>query len=282
MAGLFAAVVISIVLIVQADREAVTLPLPVAPEIISGSIQTCPPQEAINAARSELSAKIDVLLRDFTDTPCGGSGWTRIAYLNMSDPTQSCPSAWRLFTSPQRACGKFSGPQCNGVHYDTGAMRYKQVCGRIIAIPQSTVQAFRGGQQDIDSFYVDGVSVTHGLPRQHIWSFAAGFFALGSASFKCPCAGGSGIIPSFVGNNYFCEGPHENVPGSDTTSVIWDGMDCLSSSDCCSFNSPPWFTVTLPALTDDSIEVRICSGQTSVGGFNNENTPVTLMEMFVK
>ena len=27
---------------------------------------------------------------------CGGPGWRRAAYLNMSDPTQTCPPAWEL------------------------------------------------------------------------------------------------------------------------------------------------------------------------------------------
>ena len=30
---------------------------------------------------------------------CGGAGWTRVAYLNMSDPQQTCPSNWTLNTS---------------------------------------------------------------------------------------------------------------------------------------------------------------------------------------
>ena len=27
---------------------------------------------------------------------CGGPGWRRAAYLNMSDPTQTCPPDWEL------------------------------------------------------------------------------------------------------------------------------------------------------------------------------------------
>ena len=36
---------------------------------------------------------------------CGGPGWRRVAYLNMSDPAQTCLPAWSLFTSP-RSCGR--------------------------------------------------------------------------------------------------------------------------------------------------------------------------------
>ena len=27
--------------------------------------------------------------------PCGGEGWTRVAYLDMTDPNTTCPSGWR-------------------------------------------------------------------------------------------------------------------------------------------------------------------------------------------
>ena len=37
---------------------------------------------------------------------CGGFGWRRAAYLNMSDPTQTCPPAWELITTPRRSCGR--------------------------------------------------------------------------------------------------------------------------------------------------------------------------------
>ena len=37
---------------------------------------------------------------------CGGPGWRRVAYLNMSDPTQTCPPAWELITTLRRSCGR--------------------------------------------------------------------------------------------------------------------------------------------------------------------------------
>ena len=39
---------------------------------------------------------------------CGGRGWRRAAYLNMSDPTQTCPPAWELITTPRRSCARLS------------------------------------------------------------------------------------------------------------------------------------------------------------------------------
>ena len=40
---------------------------------------------------------------------CNGTtfgGWSRVAYLDMRDPTQQCPPAWREITDPVRMCGR--------------------------------------------------------------------------------------------------------------------------------------------------------------------------------
>ena len=254
--------------------------------ILSGTDEVCPSQQDTNDALSQIGADVRTMLRDALDklTPCGSSGWTRVAFLNMSDLSENCPSPWQLYTSPRRACGKGGGPGCGGVTYTTDGLTYNEVCGRVLAFPRSTVQAFRGGQRSIDTYYVDGVSVTHGSPRQHVWSFAAG--NAGNAAFRCPCDGGDSEsrVPPFVGENYFCEGsgPDGN-PGFTTDVILWDGEDCGTGSECCSFNSPPEFRVELPATTSDDIEVRICSGRLELtGGSNAEDTPIFLMEIFVK
>ena len=64
-------------------------------------------------------------------------------------------------------------------------------------------------------------------------------------------------IPSFVGQNYFCE---SGLTRWDSSSILfsngdtlWDGQGCGPTSSCCTFNSPPWFNVTLPSPTTDDI-----------------------------
>ena len=71
--------------------------------------------------------------------------------------------------------------------------------------------------RNIDSTYVEGVSLTHGTigARQHIWTFAAGIEESGTlyAVEQCPCDTTSSTVvsPSFVGRDYFCEsGLHSN------------------------------------------------------------------------
>ena len=73
--------------------------------------------------------------------------------------------------------------------------------------------------EDINLPYVDGISLTHGYPRQHIWTFAAGLDEIGSHP-RCPCtntnfASRASQPPAFVGNDYFCdtasEGRFQNI-----------------------------------------------------------------------
>ena len=71
------------------------------------------------------------------DRVCGCTGgWTRVAYLNMTDPSQQCPSAWTLQTrssEPRRVCGRgSSGASCESVTYSTFGINYSHVCGRVI------------------------------------------------------------------------------------------------------------------------------------------------------
>ena len=163
---------------------------------------------------------------------CGGSfGWRRVAYLNMSDPSQQCPSAWREITTPHRVCGRrSSGSSCEGLTYSTGSEQYDQVCGRIIGYQIGTPDAFfYGPSRSINSVYVEGVSVTCGSPRQHIWTFAGGHDEQSTYPHEtCPCVTGSiagSRVPSFVGQNYFCETGITQFNGQDGT--FWPNGDRL-------------------------------------------------------
>ena len=106
---------------------------------------------------------------------CGGPGWRRAAYLNMSDPTQTCPPAWELITNPRRSCARPSNAtswSCYSAMFPTQGIQYSQVCGRIIGYQVGTPQAFvlenAFSPQTIDGPYVDGLSLTYGNPRKHM------------------------------------------------------------------------------------------------------------------
>ena len=59
-------------------------------------------------------------------------GWMRVAYLNMTDPTQQCPDGWRELTVPIRTCRRANGSYINTVVFNTHGMLYNCVCGRMI------------------------------------------------------------------------------------------------------------------------------------------------------
>ena len=274
-----------------------TLPLTYSGEVLpGGGSQTCPSEEQREIERNKVDNATLYLLREsvlplLQGYSCGGStGWRRVAYLNMSDPTQQCPSVWQKITTPHRVCGRRSNTtgSCEGLNYTTGSEQYNQVCGRIIGYQISTPDGFIGSSQSIDATYLDGVSVTYSSPRQHIWSFAGGLDEDTSdlSSFSCPCVTGStneNLIPSFVGQNYFCESGITQWDGRlgvfwPNADPLWDGQGCGPTSSCCTFNSPPWFNVTLSSPTTDDIEVRICGNQP----IGDEDTPIQLIELYVK
>jgi len=280
-----------------AQGASTTFPLTYSGQLLQGDgSQTCPSEEQREIVRNEVDNATLSLLREsviplLQSYSCGGStGWRRVGYLNMSDPSQQCPFEWQELTTPFRVCGRRSNTtgSCEGLNYTTGSEQYDQVCGRIIGYQIGTPDAFRGSSQSIDSTYLDGVSVTYGSPRQHIWSFAGG---LEEENFYdpvtlCPCVTDStngNLIPSFVSQNYFCE---SGIARWDTRTFafwpngdpLWDGRGCGPTSSCCTFNSPPWFNVQLSSPTTDDIEVRIC-GDDRIG---DEDTPIQLIELYIK
>ena len=97
--------------------------------------------------------------------------------------------------------------------FPTQGIQYSQVCGRIIGYQVGHPQAFHlensNEPQVIDSSYVDGVSLTFGSPRKHIWTFANATDEAnaGNDRSRCSCTDSSrpNTPPSFVGNDYFCE-----------------------------------------------------------------------------
>ena len=219
----------------------------------------------------------------------GPSGWTRVAFLNMSDPNQVCPRNWTTIPTLVKTCGRVrkNETNCDSVFYSTFGLTYSRVCGRIIAYQNGNTDAFKGlvFYSGIDQPYVDGVSLTHGSvgSRQHIWSFASAIGEEGpfQTYWLCACSNSNNWTNStlFVGKDYFCDsGNHlKKIPSIfHSDDPLWDGQGCGSDSTCCQFNKPPWFCKTLTQSTTDDLEVRICNHG------NSDDTPVQLLELYVQ
>ena len=166
------------------------------------------------------------------DCSASVGGWSCVAYLNMSDPTHQCPPAWREITEPVRTCGRtnqtlvspflgsaFGLGGCSSAFFSSQSNSYCHVCGRIISYQLGSANGFQpysaGWYTRIEDLYVDGVVITCGTEKQHIWTLAV----VGS---YCPCntqpgfstqricadegTGNEGSLIStpHVGNDYFC------------------------------------------------------------------------------
>ena len=223
-----------------------------------------------------------------TQLNCGPGQWHRVAYFDMGDPGEQCPPNWREYnTRGIRACGRQTGG-CTSKIYTTHNQVYSKVCGRALGYQFGHTDVFYNRQVDIDSDYVDGLSITHGTPRTHIWTFAAGLsqnLIPGMEHFACPClAAESGFTrqtpPQYVGDNYFCESGNPTMAFRTrlyTSDPLWDGEQC--EGQCCSNGtSLPWFSVELSNSTTDDIEVRICGTDTP----NNEDVPIKLLELYIQ
>jgi hypothetical protein len=248
------------------------------------SYRACPQTEEI---LDQIRRNITVTLNELFSVPeCGDGLWYRVAYLNMTDPSQQCPPAWREYnTSGVRACGR---PVTNGgsrpANFYTVDQEFIRVCSRAIGFQVGSPDGFfQFSARSLDQGYMDGVSITHGQPRQHIWSYVAGAFETTNRLSSCPCSIAQGSRPpGFIGNdNYYCESgsPNNSYPSEQVfnSDPLWDGQQCEGT--CCSGGkSPPWFSVQLPTHTTDRIEVRICADEPT----SNENVLIELLEIYVQ
>ena len=164
--------------------------------------------------------------------------------------------------------------------FPSHGIRYSQVCGKAVGYQYGTPDAVHPSR-NIDSVYIDGVSITHESPRQHIWSLMVGVHSNKSYGDNCPCAGGT-TPQSFVGNDYFCESANPTDswnPVFYSTDPLWDGEGCdAAEASCCSDPRLPWFNKTLGAPTTDYLEMRLCVDQ----GTHTEDIKLTSYEIYVK
>ena len=129
----------------------------------------------------------------------------------------------------------------------------------------------------LDQAYIDGVSITHGSPTQHIWSFLAAYSEGDTDCLGCPCyTRFTGTHVPFIGD-VFCDSGTETWQGYDA-DPLWDGQGCGQRSECCTFNNPPWFSTKLDQHTSDDIELRLCADEDT----DNEDIPIEIIELYVQ
>ena len=209
---------------------------------------------------------------------CNGTpGWRQVVFINMTDTSYDCPPGLNPTSYSKRTCGRANSElvSCSSTTFNVGGSDYSRVCGRIRGYQFGETSAFSYYAPfqipvTIDGHYADGITLTHGAvgDREHIWTFAAGLTEgdPGTTYEQCPCdaVDAESTPPFFVGSDYFCESglksPSDYYSWDGPTFVeepLWDGQGCTSTSTCCQFNNPPWFTKNLPNPTTDDIELRL-------------------------
>ena len=211
------------------------------------------------------------------------NGFAVLSSLNMNDTTQQCPFVLKnLSSAGLRLCYKGQSSSCVSVYVPTYGLSYQTVCGKMAGYEIGSDDAFNTGSTSIDSWYVDGVSITYGSsPRQHVWTYAIGVYQT-AAVFSCPCTGSGKAPPSFVGNNYYCESGNSGSSWSNVLysgNLLWDGKNCgNASASCCSNQNQPWFCNRLNTTIVGDLEMRICTNEAA----NNEDVGLQSFEFYVQ
>ena len=203
---------------------------------------------------------------------CGGvtGGWMRVAELDMTNSSHQCPSELRQWaTTNGRTCRIESDSRgCSIQHHI-------KVCGKIRGFQTGTPDSFANSVRvGLEGNYVDGVSLTHGQPRQHIWTFAAY-----SQNKRCFCnrSNSHTIVinpPPFISTDYFCD---TGTRGSLNNIALWEQAQC-NTNTCCPFNNPPWFYRQLLWPTTDDIDMRVCRDQER----GDEDIQIQVIEIYVQ
>jgi len=202
---------------------------------------------------------------------------------------ENCPSTWKSITIPNtsiKACR--SGNNSGGVYpvnYSTKCGGFQHFCGKVIGYQKGTTDGFyevwvQGTH--IDDCYLDGISITYGKPRKHLWSLAIGLtFDDYEYLGNCPCSNYTGRSPpSFVRDDYYCDSGSSGFPPRPEyfyDRPVWDGEGCSSHDSCCAQANMPYFYRHLIMPVKEDIEVRLCNNQV----YTDEGVLVGTMELYV-
>ena len=214
--------------------------------------------------------------------------------MNMGRHSQVCPEGLMFYEqSSIRLCGRVTSTSqsgsCSSTYFSSRNVKYSEVCGRVLAYQYSSTDAFGHVdiRNDIDTSYVDGVSITHGSPRKHIWTFASGLQDTVTSPNKkpfCPCNNDSipSHKPDFIGNDYYCESGVNTIWEPNTLyrdDPLFDNEGCGPlETACCNKGLLPYFHKKLGGNFTNDIEFRICSDQETA----NEDVRVSIIELFIR
>ena len=116
----------------------------------------------------------------------------KLASWGLSAVDPICPNDLQLFSKDQvYACGIPEGSPigCLSLPLFSSPVAHNTVCGKVTGYQKSSIDALNAvffASPTINDPYVDGVSITRGTPRQHVWSYVLGKAA--DLDIACPCS----------------------------------------------------------------------------------------------
>ena len=215
---------------------------------------------------------------DMEGSNCDGKGgWMRVGYLNMSEPNATCPPGLtqRQYNNIDHGvCGLPNSGTISHTFFSTQGIHYNKVCGQLRGYLYRCPDGFGHGNNIIESYYVDGISITYGSsPLKHIWTYAGGLTSdnFPYPSLCCPCNANNNEAPeykpNFIGNDYYCESAIPPYVSGNThrwqyvlyvNDPLWDGQQCDGNEGpCCTNTKMPWFIKTLNVTTNEDIELKV-------------------------
>jgi hypothetical protein len=208
-----------------------------------------------------------------------GQGWRSVYTL---EPLERCPSGLEPVEGGCAIPWELECGDANVVSWTIPVgTAYQAVRGFARGLQWHSTDGFavllRGtpGHPTVDEVYVEGVSITRGQPRQHVWTYVCGLMRTGGSS--CPCWQGGLPAPPFVGTHYTCDSGNHTDGWEEiwyTDDPLWD--DNSSRGGCGTDPSPGWFEVDLGSKSSDPLEVRIMFDDC------DENVALTALQLWVR
>ena len=223
---------------------------------------------------------------------CGGhkGGWMTIVKFDISKG-DSCPSEWTKIITPgnsaKSVCRSGNNTGLDSTIFSTYNITFNKICGRLTGYQKGNVHAFWSTKYDsksIDDCYAEGVSITVGNPRKHVWTYAVGLSDdHNNTQYNCPCAATPGPDPpAFIGDHYYCESGDTGTADPNayyTTDQLWDGDGCHHvNNNCCTNHDMPWFFRQFASPIHDYLEASICK----LNGFDHTDTLVESIELYIQ
>ena len=211
---------------------------------------------------------------DMTRECCGHGekGWARIGYLNMSDPFHSCPEGFKEVDGSSRGCKKASRKTtCSSMIFaNPDKIQFSKVCGTVAAGQHNNPDGFiREGE--MAGWEYDGISVH--LRQSNIYLVVLGAPGEQYESwFTCPCKALDDPMQATLMTFATDLSPSKFCP-----SGVNQGS-CPAKINCCAAGGLPPFCITLPEVTTDDLELRVCLDQDE----SDEDISVQQVELLVQ